>query len=131
MDTSNIKAWDPETVDLKQSLFDSVNNIKEDRTSLDVLYEILLKYGLDLNVPIIKKKNFYSIEGGTLLINLNEEITLDTVDYICEEYKNILKINENYKTVVVLRDNSFKNDIDKTNAIQKLKQIGIKEIRSI
>lgn len=131
LDTSNIKAWDPETVDLKQSLFDSVNNIKEDRTSLDVLYEILLKYGLDLNVPIIKKKNFYSIEGGTLLINLNEEITLDTVDYICEEYKNILKINENYKTVVVLRDNSFKNDIDKTNAIQKLKQIGIKEIRSI
>lgn len=131
LDKSNIKAWDPETVDLKQSLFDSVNNIKEDRTSLDVLYEILLKYGLDLNVPIIKKKNFYSIEGGTLLINLNEEITLDTVDYICEEYKNILKINENYKTVVVLRDNSFKNDIDKTNAIQKLKQIGIKEIRSI
>lgn len=129
--TSNIKEWDSETTDLKQSLFDSVDNIKEDRTSLDVLYEILLKYGLDLNVPIVENKNFHSIGGGTLLVNLNRVITLDVIDSICEEYKNLLDIDEDYKTTVVLRDSSFKNDIDKTNAIQKLKQVGIKEIRSI
>lgn len=131
LDTSNIKEWDSETTDLKQSLFDSVDNIKEDRTSLDVLYEILLKYGLDLNVPIVENKDFYSIGGGTLLVNLNKKITLDVIDSICEEYKNLLEIDEDYKTVVVLRDSSFHNDIDKTNAIQKLKQAGIKEIRSI
>lgn len=33
---------------LEKSLFDSVDNIKSDRSELDVLYEILLKYGLDL-----------------------------------------------------------------------------------
>lgn len=131
LDTSNLKEWNSETVDLKQSLFNSINNIKEDRTSLDVLYEILLKYGLDLNVPIVENKDFYSIGGGTLLVNLNKEITLDTIDSICEEYKNLLEIDEEYKTVVVLRDSSFHNDVDKTNAIQKLKQSGIKEIRSI
>lgn len=131
LDTSNIKEWDSETVDLKQSLFDSIDNIKEDRTSLDVLYEILLKYGLDLNVPIVENKDFYSIGGGTLLVNLNKKITLDVIDSICEEYKNLLEIDEDYKTVVVLRDSSFNNDVDKTNAIQKLKQAGIKEIRSI
>ena len=118
-------------MDLKQSLFDSIDNIKEDRTSLDVLYEILLKYGLDLNVPIVENKDFYSIGGGTLLVNLNKKITLDVIDSICEEYKNLLEIDEDYKTVVVLRDSSFHNDVDKTNTIQKLKQAGIKEIRSI
>lgn len=131
LDTSNIKEWDSETEDLKQTLFDSVDNIKSDRTSLDVLYEILLKYGLDLNVPIVENKDFYSIGGGTLLVNLDKEITLDVIDSICEEYKTLLEIDEDYKTTVVLRDSSFKNDIDKTNAIQKLKQAGIKEIRSI
>lgn len=131
LDTSNIKEWDSETTDLKQSLFDSIDNIKSDRTSLDVLYEILLKYGLDLNVPIVENKDFYSIGGGTLLVNLNKTITLDVIDSICEEYKMLLEIDEDYKTTVVLRDSSFKNDIDKTNAIQKLKQVGIKEIRSI
>lgn len=131
LDTSNIKEWDSEIVDLKQSLFDSIDNIKSDRTSLDVLYEILLKYGLDLNVPIVVNKDFYSIGGGTLLVNLNKTITLDVIDSICEEYKMLLEIDEDYKTTVVLRDSSFKNDIDKTNAIQKLKQVGIKEIRSI
>ncbi|MEG2352915.1 MAG: site-specific DNA-methyltransferase [Cetobacterium sp.] len=131
LDTSNIKEWDSETKDLKQSLFDSVDNIKSDRTSLDVLYEILLKYGLDLNVPIVENKDFYSIGGGTLLVNLNKTITLDVIDSICKEYKMLLEIDEDYKTTVVLRDSSFKNDIDKTNAIQKLKQAGIKEIRSI
>lgn len=131
LDTSNIKEWDSETEDLKQTLFDSIDNIKSDRTSLDVLYEILLKYGLDLNVPIVENKDFYSIGGGTLLVNLNKNITLDVIDSMCEEYKTLLEIDEDYKTTVVLRDSSFSNDVDKTNAIQKLKQAGIKEIRSI
>ncbi|MGL4802051.1 MAG: site-specific DNA-methyltransferase [Cetobacterium sp.] len=131
LDTSNIKEWDSETTDLKQSLFEVVDNIKEDRTSLDVLYEILLKYGLDLNVPIVETKDFYSIGGGTLLVNLNKAITLDAINSICEEYKILLEADDEFKTTVVLRDSSFSNDVDKTNAIQKLKQAGIKEIRSI
>ncbi|MGL5428276.1 MAG: DNA methyltransferase, partial [Cetobacterium sp.] len=83
------------------------------------------------NVPIVENKDFYSIGGGTLLINLDTKISLDVIDSICEEYKTLLEIDEDYKTIVVLRDSSFQNDIDKTNAIQKLKQVGIKEIRSI
>ena len=131
LDSSNIKEWDSETEDLKQSLFDSIDNIKSDRTSLDVLYEILLKYGLDLNVPIEENKNFYSIGGGTLLVNLNKEIEMEVIDSICEEYRNLLEIDEDFKTTVVLRDSAFKNDVDKTNAMKKLEQAGIKEVRSI
>ena len=131
LDSSNIKEWDSETEDLEQSLFNSVDNIKSDRTSLDVLYEVLLKYGLYLNVPIEEKENFYSIGGGTLLVNLDKEINMEIINLICEEYKNLLKIDSAFKTTVVLRDSAFKNDIDKTNAMKKLEQIGIKEVRSI
>lgn len=131
LDSSNIKEWDSETEDLKQSLFDSIDNIKSDRTSLDILYEILLKYGLDLNVPIVENKYFYSIGGGTLLINLDKEIDMEVIDSICEEYKTLLEIDEDFKTTVVLRDSSFANDVDKTNAMKKLEQVGINEVRSI
>lgn len=131
LDSSNIKEWDTDTNDLQQSLLDSVENIKSDRNSLDVLYEILLKYGLDLNVPIKETENFYSIGGGTLLVSLNNEINLDVINSICEEYKKILETDKKFKTTVILRDNSFKNDVDKTNALKRLEQVGISEIRSI
>ena len=131
LDSSNIKEWDSETEDLKQSLFNSIDNIKSDRTSLDVLYEIILKYGLELTVPIEEKENFYSISGGTLLINLAKEINMEIIDLMCEEYKNLLEVDEEFKTTVILRDSSFKDDVDKINAMKKLEQVGIKEIRSI
>ena len=131
LDSSNIKEWDTDTNDLQQSLLDSMENIKSDRNSLDVLYEILLKYGLDLNVPIKETENFYSIGGGTLLVSLNNEINLDVINSICEEYKKILETDKKIKTTVILRDNSFKNDVDKTNALKRLEQVGINEVRSI
>ncbi|MFD0907341.1 site-specific DNA-methyltransferase, partial [Leptotrichia hongkongensis] len=131
LDSSNIKEWDTDTNDLQQSLLDSVENIKSDRNSLDVLYEILLKYGLDLNIPIKETENFYSIGGGTLLVSLNNEINLDVINSICEEYKKILEIDKEFKTTVILKDNSFKSDVDKTNALKRLEQVGISEIRSI
>ena len=131
LDSSNIKEWDPETDDLKQTLLDSIDNIKSDRNSLDVLYEIILKYGLELTVPIEENEHFYSIGGGTLLINLDKKIDMEVIDSICEEYRNLLEIDEDFKTTVVLRDSAFKNDVDKTNAMKKLEQVGIKEVRSI
>ena len=131
LDSSNIKEWDTDTEDLQQTLLDSMENIKTDRNSLDVLYEILLKYGLDLNIAIEENKDFYSIGGGSLLVSLNKEINDEVIDSICKEYKNLLEIDKDFKTTVILRDNSFKNDVDKTNAIKKLEQAGISEIGSI
>jgi adenine-specific DNA-methyltransferase len=52
LDRSNIRAWDPDTKDLAASLLDSVNHLIPGRTDQDVLYEVLLKQGLDLCVPI-------------------------------------------------------------------------------
>ena len=131
LDSTNIKEWDTDTENLQQSLLDSIENIKRDRNTLDVLYEILLKYGLDLNIPIEENKDFYSIGGGSLLVSLNKEINNEVINSICEEYKKLQEIDKEFKTTVILRDNSFKDDEVKTNAIKKLEQFGISEIRSI
>ena len=131
LDSTNIKEWDTDTEDLQQTLLDSIENIKRDRKTLDVLYEILLKYGLDLNIPIEENKDFYSIGGGSLLVSLNKEINNEVINSICEEYKKLQEIDKEFKTTVILRDNSFKDDEVKTNAIKKLEQVGISEIRSI
>lgn len=92
---------------------------------------IQVKYGLDLNIPIEEKDKFYSIGGGTLLVNLDKKIDMSVIESICTEYKLLVSIDIDYKSTVILRDNAFANSVNRSNAIQKLKQAGIKEIRSI
>jgi len=52
LDSSNIRAWEPDPADLERTLLDNIEHIKADRSEQDVLYELLLKLGLDLCVPI-------------------------------------------------------------------------------
>ena len=132
LDSSNIKEWDPESKNLEQNLWDSVDNIKTDRSSGDLLYEILLKYGLDLTLPIeeleLAGKKVDVIGFGALVVCLDEEVTLDTIEAIA-------KLKEEYQADdlmrVVFRDNGFKDAEVKTNAIQILKQYGIEDVKSV
>ena len=131
LDSSNIKEWDSDFDNLETSLLDSVDNIKNDRTSEDLLYEILLKYGLDLTLPIEEKiileRQVFIIGFGALVVCLDNEITSEIVE-------EIAKIKEEYQsaiTRVVFKDGSFKDAVAKTNAIQILKQNDIDEIVSI
>ena len=52
LDTSNIRAWEPNPDDLEGTLLENIDHIKSDRSEEDILYELLLKLGLDLCVPI-------------------------------------------------------------------------------
>lgn len=131
LDSSNIKEWDSDFDNLEASLLESIDNIKNDRTSEDLLYEILLKYGLDLTLPIEEKtileKQVFIIGFGALVVCLDNEITSEIVE-------KIAKIKEEYQsaiTRVVFKDGSFKDAVAKTNAIQILKQNNIDEIVSI
>lgn len=131
LDSSNIKAWDSNFDDVEGSLLNAVENIKEDRTSEDLLYEILLKYGLDLTLPIEEKvidgKKVFVIGYGALVACLDDDITISTVEAIA-------KLKEHYQSEimrVVFKDASFKDAVVKTNAYQILKQFGIDEVVSV
>ena len=52
LDTSNIRAWEPNPDDLEGTLLENIDHIKSDRSEEDILYELLLKLGLDLCIPI-------------------------------------------------------------------------------
>lgn len=131
LDSSNIRPWDADFDNLEDTLLEHVDNIKDDRSEDDVLYEILLKYGLDLTVPIeerkISGKTVYAIGLGALVVCLDDDITLDVVDGIgqlkAELEPGIMR--------VVFKDNGFKDDVVKTNAIQNLKKFGIDDVKSL
>ncbi|MCT4594357.1 MAG: site-specific DNA-methyltransferase [Anaeromicrobium sp.] len=131
LDTSNIKTWDVNFDSLETGIEKMVNNIKSDRRQEDVLYEILLKYGLDLTLPVeemkLADKTVYSFGYGALVICLDNDITLEVVE-------EIGKFKEDCDTEimrVVFKDTGFKNDSVKTNAMQILKRYGIEDVKSI
>ena len=131
LDSSNIKAWSPEAENLEQNLLDAVENIKEGRTENDLLFEILLKYGLDLTLPITEHEisgvKVFNVGAGALLVCLADNITVAVAEGIAE-LKNELKPEI---CRVVFKDNGFKDSSVKTNVMQKLKQHNIEEVRSI
>ena len=48
LDSSNIRAWNPNPADLEQTLFAHQDHLVEGRSESDILYELLLKLGLEL-----------------------------------------------------------------------------------
>jgi adenine-specific DNA-methyltransferase len=131
LDSSNIKSWDSDFENLETNLLDAVENIKSDRNEEDLLYEILLKYGLDLTLPIEEKKvngkKLYNIGFGALIICLDNNISIDITDEIITTKKEY----DSEITRVVFKDSGFKNATEKTNIIKTLNQNGIDEVVSV
>ena len=136
LDSSNIHAWEPDRDNLSQSLFDAAEHLKTDRSEQDILFELLLKLGLDLTVPIEQKtisgKTVHSIGSGTLLTCLAPQISNDEAESlalgIVEWHKHTLPAGE---TQVVFRDSAFADDVGKTNLTAILQQNGLENVRSI
>lgn len=124
LDETNLKIWDEESLNLEKDLLDLIDP-KENRTQEDVVYEILLKYGIELTVPIEEKiiagKNVYLVGMGYLLICLEQNLELDEI----EEFAKLSPAR------IVFYDEGFKDDTVRTNAQQILKRYGVHDIRVI
>lgn len=131
LDTSNIKKWNPDFDNLEDSFVDSVNNLVDGRSELDLVYEIMLKYGLDLTYPVEElsygDKKIYSIAFGMLVICVAEGVSKDVADFIVE-YKKQNNIEE---MRTVFKDGCFKDDSTQMSIKETLKSAGIEEFITI
>ena len=117
-DSSNMKDVFYKPNDLEQSqlrLFES--NIKEDRTTDDLLTQVILDLGLTLDLDIeermIGNNKVYYVAGNSLVACFDDNIDINIVDKICE--------CEPHK--VVFKDSAFKYDNDKINLEEKFKKL--------
>ena len=129
LDSSNFKKWAPGYENLEKTLDDFTDNINEvDRTQEDLIYEIMLKYGIDLTLPIEEydagENKIYSIGFGALLICLDNKITKDMAD-------SIIELASEDVSRVVFKDNGFASDADKTNIKETLRTHNIDEFITI
>jgi len=124
LESTNIIPWDGTIKFDEDTIFSQTEVIKEDRTSLDVLYEIMLKYGV-FDKPVeeimVNGKTMYSIAKGYLIVCLDNNISL-------EDVKEIGKLKPRN---VIFKESGFRNDNDKINATYTLEKLGVEEVKSI
>lgn len=133
---SNIRAWEPNVSDIESSLLTNIEHLVQGRDERDVLFELLLKLGLDLCVPIeartIAGKAVHSVGGGALMVCLAAGLTKEVVEPLSAgivAWRAALA--PAVDTRVVFRDSGFADDIAKTNMAAILNQNGIFDVRSL
>jgi adenine-specific DNA-methyltransferase len=136
LDSSCVSIWAPDPHALKNSLLDSVEHIRADRSDSDILFELLLTFGIDLCTPVDSQvlggKRVFGIGAGSLIVCLEpkvasneaESLALGIVDYRKHQ-------NPSGESTVILRDSAFVDDVTKTNFSAILQQHGFSVIKSL
>jgi adenine-specific DNA-methyltransferase len=118
IDTSNMADvfYNPDAIS-QDLLTDQVENIKPDRTSEDLLFQVLLDWGVDLTLPIsrekIADKEVFFVAEDALVACFDTNISEDCLKAIA--HKKPLR--------VVFRDSGFSSDSVKINVEQIFKLI--------
>ena len=118
VDSTNMKDVYYMPNDLEQlDLLEFESNIKEERTTDDLLTQVILDLGLSLDLKIeekmIGKNKVYYVAGNSLVACFDDSIDIDIVDEICK--------CEPYK--VVFKDSAFNTDNDKINLEERFKKL--------
>lgn len=134
--SSNIRAWEPEAANIEDSLLKNAEHLVHGRSEQDVLYELLLKLGLDLCIAIETKtiagKSVHSIGGGALFVCLSGGLTKDVIEPLASGMVAWRKaLAPAVDTRVVFKDSGFADDVAKTNMAAILNQNDITDIRSL
>lgn len=118
VDTSNMQDvyYRPDQIDQKD-LLASVDNIKPDRSAEDLLFQVLVDWGVDLTLPIerqtVQGKTVFFVDGNALVACFETGVT--------EELVKELAGREPLR--VVFRDNGFVSDAVKINVEQVFRQV--------
>lgn len=105
------KDWNQDQLDL------FLNNIKADRSELDLLFGCMLDWGVKLSLPMTQEqvdgKTIYTVNEGDLVACFAENVTENVVKAMAE--KMPLR--------VIFRDSCFDKDADKINIYETFKQM--------
>jgi adenine-specific DNA-methyltransferase len=118
VDTSNMQDvyYRPDQIDQKD-LLAAVDNIKADRTPEDLLFQVLIDWGVDLTLPIeretVQGKTVFFVDGNALVACFETGVTEDLVKELAA--REPLR--------VVFRDNGFVSDAVKINVEQVFRQV--------
>ena len=122
LDNSNLRKWNNEPTDnvdeVAKRLQLSLEYLEPNRTDLDLVYEIMLKHGIDLTKPVVQTQNGkgYIIEDDDykLLICAYRNLTLEDIESF---------VNENVGTYI-FADHCFADDNLLINTQEMLKAKG-------
>lgn len=118
VDSSNMNEvfYTPDAVTQK-TLMEDVSSIRYDRSGEDLLFQVLLDWGVDLSLSIrrenIQGKNVYFVDENALVACFDKGITEELVQ----------KLAEFHPLRVVFRDDGFASDAVKINVDQIFRQI--------
>lgn len=100
----------------QESLELFVDNIKEDRSDLDLLFDCMLRWGITLDLPMTSTKvdgcKIHNVNEGALVACFEGKVTEKVIDAICAMEPN----------KVVFRDSSFEEAAQKMNLFELFKQ---------
>ena len=116
-DESNFKpvAFGPSSYKQEQlEMF--IDNIKEERTGLDLLFDCTMRWGLELSLPYTTQKTdgctLYNVDDGNLVACFDGKVTEASIDAIAQMHP----------LRVVFRDSSFTEAAEKMNLFELFKQ---------
>ena len=118
VDSSNYEEVEHTPKDWNQDQLDLfLNNIKSDRTDLDLLFGCMLDWGVQLSLPMtteeVDGKMIYTVNEGDLVACFADKVTDNVVRTMAE--KQPLR--------VIFRDSCFDRDADKINIYETFKQL--------
>lgn len=116
-DESNYKSVAFAPKDYTQESLDMfLDNIKEERTGLDLLFDCMMRWGLELSLPYDTQKvdgcTIYNVDDGNLVACFDGVVTGAVIDAIAETHP----------LRVVFRDSSFTEAAQKMNLFELFKQ---------
>ena len=118
VDESNMKDvyYHPEEM-MQMKLGETVSNIKEDRTDLDLLYSCLLDWGVEIHLPHTSAQiagcTVHDVDGGALVACFDSNIPTEVVEYMAKLQP----------LRAVFRDSAFATDADKINVTEIFKNL--------